>query len=91
MKKIINITMTLVAFFLLSTSCVKDLDTIPIDPDEVTADRYSKILLLTNPYWQNFMPGWLFPGSKDLPDNPTSVELMKVLASICVVTGTIRS
>ena len=39
MKKILNIAMTFVAFFLITTSCIKDLDTIPIDPDEVTAEQ----------------------------------------------------
>jgi hypothetical protein len=51
MKKIINITIAFTAFMLLTTSCFKDLDTVPIDPDEITSakvfddpDSYKQIL-----------------------------------------------
>jgi hypothetical protein len=51
MKKIINIFIAIAALAVISTSCVKDLDTVPIDPDEVTAvevfedpDSYKQIL-----------------------------------------------
>ncbi|MCK9399163.1 MAG: RagB/SusD family nutrient uptake outer membrane protein [Bacteroidales bacterium] len=37
MKKILYIPLMIVAFSLLTTSCFKDLDTVPIDKDEVTA------------------------------------------------------
>lgn len=37
MKKILNITLIVAAVFLGITSCIKDLDTIPLDKDEVTA------------------------------------------------------
>lgn len=39
MKKILNITIAITAFVLLTTSCFKDLDTVPIDPDEVTSAK----------------------------------------------------
>jgi len=51
MKKILNIFLAFAALAIISTSCVKDLDTIPIDPDVVTAaqvfddpDSYKQIL-----------------------------------------------
>ncbi|MCF6170133.1 MAG: RagB/SusD family nutrient uptake outer membrane protein [Bacteroidales bacterium] len=37
MKKILNSFLAITAFTVLTTSCIKDLDTRPIDPDEVTA------------------------------------------------------
>jgi hypothetical protein len=37
MKKILNITIAFTAFMLLTTSCMKDLDTVPIDPDQQTS------------------------------------------------------
>jgi len=37
MKKILYIPLMIVAFSLITTSCFKDLDTVPIDKDEVTA------------------------------------------------------
>ena len=37
MKKILNIFIAIAAFAVITSSCVKDLDTVPIDPDETTA------------------------------------------------------
>jgi len=37
MKKIINILFAIAALAVINTSCIKDLDTVPIDPDVVTA------------------------------------------------------
>jgi len=37
MKKIINILLAIAALAVINTSCIKDLDTVPIDPDVVTA------------------------------------------------------
>ncbi len=37
MKKIINIFLAIAVLAVINTSCIKDLDTEPIDPDEVTA------------------------------------------------------
>jgi hypothetical protein len=37
MKKILNITMLLAGFLLIFSSCMKDLDTVPLDPDITTA------------------------------------------------------
>jgi len=37
MKYILKITLAFTVFMVLTTSCIKDLDTIPIDPDEVSA------------------------------------------------------
>lgn len=37
MKKIINIFLAIAALAVINTSCIKDLDTVPIDPDETTA------------------------------------------------------
>jgi len=51
MKKIFNITMVLAGLIFTITSCVKDLDTVPIDKDEVTSaqvfenpDSYKQVL-----------------------------------------------
>jgi len=37
MKKIINITMLIAGFIMIFSSCTKDLDTIPLDPNVTTA------------------------------------------------------
>ncbi|HRZ21903.1 MAG TPA: RagB/SusD family nutrient uptake outer membrane protein, partial [Bacteroidales bacterium] len=51
MKRILNISLLIAAGILVFTSCVKDLDTVPLDKDEVTAasvyedtTNYTKVL-----------------------------------------------
>jgi len=39
MKRILNITIAFAAFMLLTTSCLKDLDTVPIDPDQMISEN----------------------------------------------------
>src|SRR5512138_3127857 len=39
MKRIFKITFIIAAITLLSVSCVKDLDTVPIDPDQMTSEN----------------------------------------------------
>ncbi len=49
MKRIINISFLITAGILIFTSCVKDLDTVPLDKDEVTA---ASVYYDTNSYKQ---------------------------------------
>ena len=46
MKKIIAIPLLLLGMMVLVTSCVKDLDTVPIDKDEVTSAHVYDLSLI---------------------------------------------